>query len=121
MHGNATVYRANIVKFYKEAKQINDTVWQVQSPDMNIIENIWLKMKRDIENETSNVNTPQLFDVIRGACQDIPVDYVRGLYETIPGRLREVLRMKGHLTKYQGKTMHNYLRTSIKVWSFSNE
>ena len=110
MDGNATVHRANIVKIYKETKQINDIVWQVQFPDMNIKENIWLKMKRDIENETSNVTTPQLFDVIRGACQDIPVDYVRGLYETIPGRFREVLWIKGHLTKYQGKTMHNYFR-----------
>ena len=101
MDDNAPVHRANIVKTYKETNQINETEWLAQSPDMNIIENIWLKIKRDKENHTSNVTTPQqLFDVIRGAWQKIPVDYVRGLYETIPRRLREVLRMKGHLTKY---------------------
>ena len=101
MDDNAPVHRANTVKAYKENNQINETEWPAQSPDMNIIENIWLRIKRDIENQTSNVTTPQqLFDVIRGAWQNIPVDYVKGLYETIPGRLCEVLRMKGHLTKY---------------------
>ena len=65
---------------------------------MNILENIWLQIKRDIKNQTSNVTTPQqLFDIIRGAWQNIPVDYVKGLYDSIPGRIHEVLRMKGHL------------------------
>ena len=101
MDDNATVHRANAVKLFKQNNRINGTEWLAQSPDLNIIENIWLGVKRDIEKITLNVQTPeQLFDVISTAWQNIPVDYVQRLYETIPGRIHEVLRMKGHLAKY---------------------
>ena len=52
---NAPFHRPNIVKTYKETSQINETEWPAHSLDMNIIENIWLKIKRDIVYQTSNV------------------------------------------------------------------
>ena len=101
MDDNAPVHRANAVKLFKQNNRINGTDWPAQSPDLNIIENIWLRVKRDIEKTTLHIQTPeQLFDVINTAWQNISVDYVERLYETIPGRIHEVLRMKGHLTKY---------------------
>ena len=65
MDDNAPVHRANIVKTYKETIQINEIEWPAQSPDINIIEYIWLRIKRDIEYHVTT--RQQLFDVIRGA------------------------------------------------------
>lgn len=86
MDDNATVHRAITVNTYKENKLINETEWPAQSPDTNIIENIWVWRKRDIENQTLSMTTSQQqFDIISGVWKNIPVDYATGLYGSIPG------------------------------------
>ena len=37
---------------------------------------------------------------IQSVWRNIELDYVRNLYQSIPDRLDNVLKMKGHLTKY---------------------
>ena len=64
--------------------------WPAQSPDLNITENIWLFIatKNDLLRE------------IQSVWRDIELDYIRNLYQSIPDRLDNVVKMKGHLTKY---------------------
>lgn len=101
MDDNAPVHRAHIVCQYMENNNIHHTVWPAQSPDMNPIENIWLKLKRDIEKQTANIHTEnELMTVVRHSWESIPPSYVQELYSTIPARLQEVIRMKGNLTKF---------------------
>ena len=101
MDDNAPVHRARLVSAYMQDNDINTTEWPAQSPDINVIENIWLRLKRDLKNVSRNIQTPdQLFAEIHRLWQNIPVEYVRGLYESIPSRIKEVIRMKGNLTKY---------------------
>ena len=101
MDDNAPVHRARIVKDFKETNNIFCTDWPAQSPDLNIIENIWFRLTREIQPHAIRINTrDQLIAAIRHAWENIPIEYVKELFGTISSRLREVIRMKGHLTKY---------------------
>ena len=48
MDDNAPVHRAHTVKNYKDQNEVTSIEWPAQSPDLNIIENIWLYMKREL-------------------------------------------------------------------------
>ena len=101
MDDNAPVHRAHVVREYMENNNIHHTEWPAQSPDINPIENSWLKLKIDIEPQTVNIQTQNdLIAAVRRCWENIEPAYVQGLYNTIPARLNEVIRMKGNLTKY---------------------
>ena len=75
--------------------------WPAQSLDLNIIENIWLYMKRELQKFAVDIATK--FDLLReiqSVWRNIELDYIRNLYQSIPYRLDNLIKMKGRLTKY---------------------
>ena len=75
--------------------------WPAQSPHLNINENVWLRIKRSVQNVAGSINTPQeLFTAIRDIWMNFSVDYIQNLYTSIPRRILAVMRSKGYLTKY---------------------
>ena len=75
---NAPVHRAHTVREYIQENNINHMEWPAQSPDLNVIENRWWKLKRDLENEVhliTSVNDLQM--AIRRVWENIPVDFIR--------------------------------------------
>jgi hypothetical protein len=77
------------------------SMWKGQSPDLNVIEHIWLYIKRKLEIHIHKINSnSDLFREIFHIWQTIPSTYIRNLYDSIPRRIPNVIRMKGHLTKY---------------------
>lgn len=98
---NAPVHRSRLLSAYIEENGINATSWPAQSPDINIIENIWLRLKRHLQSIKNSINSQeQLITEVTQYWKNIPVNYIRQLYDTIPSRMKEVIRMKGQLTKY---------------------
>ena len=58
-------------------------------------------MKRELQMSVVNIATKNdLPRDIQSVWRNIELDYVRNLYQSIPDRLDNVLKMKGHLTKY---------------------
>ena len=58
-------------------------------------------MKRELQMSVVNIATKNALPrEIQSVWRNIELDYVRNLYQSIPDRLDNVLKMKGHLTKY---------------------
>jgi len=75
--------------------------WPAQSPDLNIIENVWRTIKLKLQNETEVTKTrTELINAVCRIWRSLPVGYIRNLYASLPRRLRSVIIAKGFPTKY---------------------
>ena len=91
--------------------------WPSQSPDLNIIENVRLFIKRKLQTLVLNIKTSQdLFKEILRTWQCIEPEYIQSLSKSIPKRIQNVIWLKGHLTKYWGK---NLFKSSYSVFVMS--
>ena len=101
MDDNAPVHRANTAENYKDQNEVTSMEWPVKSPDLSIIENIWLYMKRELQKSAVDITTKNdLLREIQSVWRNIELDYMRNLYQSISDRLNDVIEMRGHLTKY---------------------
>ena len=58
-------------------------------------------MKRELQKSAVDITTKNdLLLEIQSVWRNIELDYIRNLYQSIPDRLDNVIKMKGHLTKY---------------------
>jgi len=81
---NAPVYRARSVMEYRLKNKI-DINLVAQSPDLNIIENVWHRLKRQLQNEVDCIATDDdLKSKIRLIWQSLPINYIQNLYHSIP-------------------------------------
>lgn len=95
-----TLYRANVVQTFKDNNNINLIELSAKSPDINIIEIIWLGLKIDIKAVSTKMHTlDQLVAVVCHAWE-IFLWIIAKKIQEILNSLREVISMKGHLTKY---------------------
>ena len=98
---NVPVHRARIIEELKRYNDIHGMTWPAQSPDLNINENVWLRIKRSVQNVAGSINTPrELFTAIRDIWMKFSVDYIQNLYTSIPRRIQAVMRSKGYPAKY---------------------
>ena len=98
---NATPHRSRHTVLWKQNNDIPGMMWPAQSPDINIIENIWRYIKIRLQKVVHRIKTKN--DLIRESSRvwmSIDQTYVRGLYASIPNRIRRVLRANGTITKY---------------------
>jgi len=68
--------------------------WPAQSPDINIIENLWSILKRNITRCRMNT-IDDLWEECQRQWMAIPTESIQHLYHSIPSRLLSVVRNKG--------------------------
>jgi hypothetical protein len=84
-----------------DENEIKTMEWSAQSPDLNIIKNVWLKLKIELQKISETVDSrDQLYNKIFQIWTNISVDYIRNLYSSIPKRIRKVPTARGYITKY---------------------
>eukprot|EP00794_Sanderia_malayensis_P016541 gene16541-18216_t len=99
---NATPHTAKHTKVYLKLRKVPLLPWPAQSPDINIIENIWLYMKRRINNNSATFpkTKDQLIARVQEEWSRIPESFLDKLYTSIPQRLKAVIKSRGYMTKY---------------------
>jgi hypothetical protein len=73
--------------------------WPSQSPDLNPIEHLWEHLKRVFSGRGSR-NGKQIFEQVKEEWERIPPEVCLTLVNSMPNRLREVIKAKGGHTKY---------------------
>jgi hypothetical protein len=101
MDGNARPHMARIVVRYLEQVGIRLLPWPVNSPDLNPIEHVWDFLGKRMRRRQPR---PETLNGLRVALQEewaqIPQDYIATLIQSMPNRLRDVIRARGGNTRY---------------------
>ncbi|GBN63028.1 Transposable element Tcb1 transposase [Araneus ventricosus] len=70
-----------------------------QSPDNNVIENLWATLEIAVVKHKIR-NKAHLKQVLQEQWGEISSDTTKKLVESVPRRLEDIIKAKGHATKY---------------------
>ncbi|GFW77526.1 transposable element Tcb2 transposase [Trichonephila clavipes] len=70
-----------------------------QSPDINVIENLWATLETAVQKYQIR-NKAHLKQVLQEEWDKISPDTTKKLVESVPRRLEDIIKSKGHATKY---------------------
>ena len=73
--------------------------WPSQSPDLSPIENLWKLLDREVKRKHPS-NKRESEEVLRSEWEKISINALIYLVDSMPSRLREVIKNKGYATKY---------------------
>jgi len=96
---NARPHVAEIVKKWFDKYHIHCMDWPSKSPDLNIIEDIWNKIKFEIRGKIFE-NQDDLWEEVQYHWNQASLDFINKLYDTLPARIETVLEAEGGVTKY---------------------
>ena len=89
------------VKAWLEDQDLRTMKWPTQSPDLNPIEHAWSYLKKKLgEYEIPPNGMEQLWKRVEKEWNEIPAEVCKGLIESMPRRIHEVVKAKGGYTKY---------------------
>ena len=98
---NSSVHTSKIVKNWLKKNKIPVLPWPSQSPDLNPIENLWADLKKRVYRKNHNITSKKvLWNVIQEEWEATPLETCKRLIESIPERLKAVLKVKGNPTRY---------------------
>ncbi len=98
-HDNAPAHTARATQAWLEANNIQTIQWPAQSPDLNVIENLWDNVGRVVTRERPATRV-ELINVLHRAWNSIRPDTVARLFDSLPRRVRAVVRSRGYPTRY---------------------
>jgi len=100
MHNGAPCHSSLSTQLCLEKKKICYICdWLPQSPDLNIIENIWSLLKRNVVKRFPGT-IEEFWKVAKKEWHQIEDAYIRNLYASISRRLDAVIKIKGSNSKY---------------------
>lgn len=86
---------------YRNLNQMETTRWPAQSPDLNLIENLWLDMENELGETWGRIGDMRTLETALNAVWNgIPDRRLDELIRTMPQRLQAVIEAEGGPTRY---------------------
>ena len=93
---NASSHTAKIVQDWINENEVNSVVWPANSPDLNIIENVWAYVQDKLYEVQEEIASPdETWQRTQEIWNNIPLTYIENLYLDLPIRIRELKKNKG--------------------------
>lgn len=102
-HDNSPVHKAKKVAAFLESREVAVLEWPPQSPDLNIIENVWGNMKDALAHrQLRSLTADALWAIVQEEWERLRSNsnYCRSLYCSLPNRMQAVLNAGGEPTRY---------------------
>lgn len=98
---NAPIHKTKSIMSFFVDNNIQTLEWPSNSPDLNIIENIWAIIKQKINKKNPPLSSiAQLRNFVNQSWSEIEKMTVKRLYSSIPGRLEACIKSKGYATRF---------------------
>ena len=96
MQDNSTVHTANPIQKWRHKNSVNFLKWPSNSPDLNILKNLWAYVQDRLYDIKTQLNGPEdTWEKTLEIWRSIPLTYIKDLYEDLPIRMKELKEMKG--------------------------
>lgn len=100
-HDNASIHRAHDVREWFRQHNIDVLDWPSLSPDLNIVENVWGWLSREVYKNGKQYNNKQeLENGIQKCWSKLPIKYIKNLYNSMPSRIFDLIQKKGKSLNY---------------------
>jgi transposase len=100
---NDPKHTAKQVKKWEESVNLDRLPWPSSSPDLNIIENVWWEIEKQLyagDKTTGSYTTESLWNAVETIFYNLDQNYIIKLYESLPSRIEAIIEAKGGHTKY---------------------
>ena len=100
-HDNDPKHTCKRVKNWFKTNNMEVLQWPAQSPDLNPIEHFWYHLKKQVKDYKEPAGeVTELWERIEKRWEEISQEKCQRLIESMPRRIRAVIKANGGYTKY---------------------
>lgn len=102
-HDRSPVHTAKKVDRLLQQRGVTVLMWPPQSPDLNIIENVWGRMKTSLSRlSLHGKSADDLWAAVNEEWERLKCDssFTEALYRSLPERMKAVVDAEGDVTRY---------------------